>query len=325
MPLSPSVGQRLPRFISTIEWFRRTNVVPKRITKAQELNVLIKAPERGSFPVDIILPAAVTVATELSKVPLDIFVQYIVSQIQRILPGEEDALLEASKIQLKLEKERTKQTKEETKRIEAMAAMVKDQNISHRTALKMLDKAIADRSKALVALDDLDSQSLREKLQLMGAREDAFQDHLKQLEAIPSDKLIRLASKVRPQLADMGLPLRKNGSASTMAMTSGKDRAIIAKFNDEEIRDINSRELDEETRVVEASFRAYDRDTGVGKFDLPQDDLKRITFSVTPNDRTTLRPKILNAINKDAVHTQVRFFKNKSGAITSAIIQGIED
>lgn len=313
------------RFVSTIEWFRRTNVVPKRITKAQEINVIIKASERGSFPIDIIVPAALTVATELSKVPLDILVQYIVSQIQRILPGEEDALLAAAKVQLDLEKEKTKQTKEETKRIEAIAEMVKDQNVSHRVALKILEKAMVDRSKALAALDDFDSQGIREKLQLMGQREDAFATHRGQLESIPSDKLIRLASKVRPQMADMGIPLRKKGSASVMAMTSGEKRKVIAKFDADEIKDINSRDLDEEVMIVEASFRAYDRDTGIGKFDLPQVDLKRVTFSVPPGDRTVLRPKVLDAINKDAVNAEVRFFKNKSGAITSAIIQDIEE
>ena len=108
-----------------------------------------------------------------------------------------------------------------------------------------------------------------------------------------------------------------------MEITSGKDRKVIAKFDKDEIKDINSRDLDEEVKVVEASFRAYDRDTGMGKFDLPLDNLRRLTFSVPPGDRTVLRSKILDAINEDAVKTTVRFFKDKSGALTSAIIQDI--
>lgn len=155
----------------------------------------------------------------------------------------------------------------------------------------------------------------------MERREKSFEEHLAALESIPSEKLIRLASKVRPQIAEMGLPLR--GSATVMEITSGKDRKVIAKFDKDEIKDINSRDLDEEVKVVEASFRAYDRDTGMGKFDLPLDNLRRLTFSVPPGDRTVLRSKILDAINEDAVKTTVRFFKDKSGALTSAIIQDI--
>ena len=311
------------RFVATIEYFRRTGVVPRRITRAQDLDVIIEAPVRGSFPIDIIVPIATQAASALSAVPLEIFIQYVVSQVQRLFPSEEAALLQAAELQLRIDKEKTKQTKEETKRIEAMAAMVKEQNVSQRLALKLVQDAQKAQTKALSALMDVNVHSLRDKLELMERREKAFNEHLEKLEKIPSDKLVRLASKVRPQIAEMGLPLRK--SAAVMLMTSGQDKRLIAKFDNDEIKDINSRILDEEVLTVEASFRAYDRDTGIGKFDLPADELRRVTFSVTPGDRTNLRPKVLAAINQDAVHTSVRFFKDKSGAVTSAIVQDILD
>lgn len=297
------------RFISTVERFRRTNHVPKRIMRAQELGVIIEAPHRGSFPVEILVPVVDALATGLANVPLEILVQYIVSQVQRIYPGEEQALLQAAQVQLNMEKERTKQSKEETKRTEAMRDMVKDQNLNQRLVLKMLREAQQTQSKVLSALEDFDINALREKLELMERREKAFDEHLEALESIPSDKLIRLTSKVRPQIAEMGLPLR--GSATVMEITSGKERKVIAKFDKDGIKDINSRELDEEVKVVEASFRAYDRDTGIGKFDLPEDDLRRLTFSVP--------------VGEDAVHTTVRFFRDKGGTLTSAIVQDVDD
>jgi hypothetical protein len=310
------------RFVTTIEYFRQTETVPRKILKQQNVGIVIEAPEKGSFPVDVIIPVALTLTTELSKVPLEIFIQYIVSQIQRIFPGEEAALLEAARVQLGIEKERTKQSKEETKRIQSMEAMVRDQNLNHKLALEMIDRAMQAQTKALSAMEDVNVQLLKEKLELMSNREKTFEAYQRQLETIPSEKLIRLASKVRPQVAAMGVPLRK--SARVMKFASGPERKVIAKFDAEEIKDINSRDLDEEVAVVEASFRAYDRDTGIGKMDLPQDNLRRVTFSVPPGDRTVLRPKILAAIDQDAVTTTVLFFRDKSKAITSAIIQDIE-
>jgi hypothetical protein len=201
--------------------------------------------------------------------------------------------------------------------------MVADQNVNQRLALEIIKDAQSSQSKVLSAFADVNAASLLEKLELMKSREEAFKKHLDKLEAIPSDKMIRLATKVRPQIAEMGLPLRK--SAKVMAVTSGKRRHVIAKFDEEEVRDINSRDLDEEVRSIAAIFKAYDRDTGIGKFDLPDECLWRLTFNVPPGARTALRPKILDAINKDAVRATVRFFRDKSGAFTSAIIQSIGD
>jgi hypothetical protein len=109
-----------------------------------------------------------------------------------------------------------------------------------------------------------------------------------------------------------------------MSIASGEERKTIARFDGEEIKDINSRNLAEESKTVEARFTAYDRDAGIGKLDLVQEDVRRLTFAIPPGNRTALRPRVLKAMDLDAVVTSVRFFRDKSGAFTSAIVQDIE-
>lgn len=44
------------RLVSTIEVYRRTGRVPQKITQKMKIDLLIRAPEKGSFPIDILAP-----------------------------------------------------------------------------------------------------------------------------------------------------------------------------------------------------------------------------------------------------------------------------
>jgi hypothetical protein len=88
------------RFISTIETFRRTGRVPQRIVGAAKVELIIKAAERGSFPIDIIAPIATVAGSELASLPLKILTEYVLHYVQRILPSDEAKILRATKLQL---------------------------------------------------------------------------------------------------------------------------------------------------------------------------------------------------------------------------------
>lgn len=316
------------RFVSTIETFRRSGRVPKRIAAGANIDLIIKAPVQGSFPIDIIAPIVTSVGTELASIPLKILVEYVMHSVQRLLPKQENALLKAAEIYVEVEKQRTAQVASqqegETARIDAIARMVADQNVTTRAALDLIAQTREKNSSAYDYLEEVvgNVAELKDRLSLMEKREESFQEYRSELESVEDERMLRLTSKVRPQIAEMALPLRK--SASYMALTSGESRNVSARLNSEEAHDINSRRLSDEAMDQAVRLAAYDRDTGVGKLDLLDISLKRVSFSVPPASRNRLRSKIAEAIDKEAVQAVFRVFKDQSGQITSVILEDIE-
>ena len=96
-----------------------------------------------------------------------------------------------------------------------------------------------------------------------------------------------------------------------MKLAEGSTRRTFADLDKEAIDDINSRSLDEESSNLEIQVKAYDRDTGIGKCDLVEEDLRRVSFSVPVEIRTKLRRTITRAMNEDAVEAEVRLFRTK--------------
>lgn len=316
------------RFISTIETFRRTGRVPKRIVAGSNIDLIIKAPNQGSFPIDIIAPIATSVGTELASIPLKILVEYVMHSVQRLLPKQENAVLKAAEIHLEYERERTAQVTAqqggETARLDAIARMVADQNVTTRAALDLIAQTQARNSSAYEVLEEAvgDVADLKDRLTLMEKREESFREYRSELENVEDERMLRLTSKVRPQIAEMALPLRK--SASYMAVTTGDSRVVSARLNKDEAQDINSRRLTDEVANQDVRLAAYDRDTGVGKLDLIDLSLKRVSFSVPPASRSRLRSKIADAIDRESVPASFRIFKDRSDQITSVVLEDIQ-
>jgi hypothetical protein len=111
----------LARFISTIEHFRRTGEVAERINSRTYVELLISAPQRGSFIQDVLiesLKSGVAEAISASFVALFAYVWHM------LVPRREKTdktLLELAKIKLAIEGQRTEQQREKTAQIRAIA------------------------------------------------------------------------------------------------------------------------------------------------------------------------------------------------------------
>lgn len=127
---------------------------------------------------------------------------------------------------------------------------------------------------------------------------------------------------MRPQINEIGLPLR--GSAEIVQFSIGERREKFATYNKESIKDINSRLLDASATDAELRLFAYDRDSGIGKCDVISEGIYRVSCATPIELRGELRPKILKAIDRDAVKARVRYFRNKDGGVTSLQIEDID-
>ena len=310
------------RFLSTIEAFRRTQRVPDRITPSLSVDFIIEAPTRSSFPLDVLVPIAQQVGPALASVPLSVITEYVVAQLQKLTSSEEGAVIKAAAIELERERERTRQSEQETERIRELRKVVEAGSVNNQTAFDLVQNLVNNRGSGFVALqqDGVDANRLAERLRLGQQRQQNLDEHESALSQIDPDKIIRLTSKVRPQFLDMGLPLRK--SADVVYLSRGEERRPFAEFDAKDIQDINDRQMDEDATYENVRVVAYDRDTGSGKLDMPDENLRRVSFSIPSGARRLLQSDVANAIDADLVTVSLRRFRDLNGKVTSVVIDG---
>lgn len=278
----------------------------------------MRAPERGSFPIDLIIPIRETLSQfkDLTGIPVGTFVEYVVHLVSRKNSKYEAVVIELAKIELS-------KSREETKRTAEIRKIVGSQSMLTRAALDVLSASMNSTDPRIrdLGVDQSKIASITSDLQEGLRRETNLQPHRAKLESIPEDKLIRLARKVRPQIADAGLPLRK--SAETMRFTQGSDHRTIATLDKSDIAYIAGHNIDKELSAASLRFIVYDRDQGTGKCDVVNLELYRISFSLPTSIRRRLKRRVIDALDHDAEETRVRYVRNRDQTITSLIIEDI--
>lgn len=315
------------RMIATIEHFRRTGQIAQRINRNSYVNLIIRAPEKGSFPLDILIPIFSEIAKEApnyAKVPIGVLLKYVAHSVTSYLsPKQEKEVLAAGQAFVRMAEETTKQSAQETSRIESIERMVANQNVTTQAALDVIKTMIARPDQNLARIDaTVESLSqIAQRLTEHQSREKEFAPYRRDLESIGQEKLVKLTRKIRPQITEVGLPLRN--SADVMKLTSGRARNVFATYDWSTLAEINSKSLDAHSTKVEIRIPAYDRDTGVGKCDILEEQLRRVAFSVPVQLRTQLRRKIVKAMDADAVIAQIRYFRNKDNSITALQLEDV--
>jgi hypothetical protein len=208
----------IARLIATIEHFRRTGSVASRITEKSYVSILIKAPEHGSFPIDVIIP----LITEGSRIvaeyhiPVGTFLEYIIHTVKSLLPKHEKLIVELGKLEIQKEQQRTLQSVQETQRLHEVRKMVESGNIVTSTALKVVETALASTDTRLAQIGTSQNEMIevRNQLRESKSRERQFSRYQSEFEGIDESDLARLVTRVRPQLAEVGLPLKRSATTA---------------------------------------------------------------------------------------------------------------
>lgn len=320
------------RLVSTIEVYRRTGRVPQKITRQMKVDLIIRAPEKGSFPIDILAPLIADAGhykALISQIPLDVFLKYLLQAVKTLLPNSQDRIVEIAKIDLEREKHRTAQSQQETKRVSELRKIVESGNATTQSALDLLRRQIDKPDTALFELNETVASltSLKVEVEEIIERESTLQSYAPAFEALPRKDLAALTKKLRPQIAELGVPLGK--SAKIVKITEGRKRSAIATFDDRKMADIQSRELDEDEVSVGIRVIYYDRDGGYGRCDIfdnvddEEAELKKISFSVGSARKNTLRSPLLAAEDLGVVPALVRYFRDKDNNITSVLVEDV--
>lgn len=312
------------RLVAVIEYYRRSGRVTQRITKDANVSVIVSAPKQGSFWVDALILVSGQVIPALKDVPFDVFFSFIMDVVLPKREERDDRILELAKIRLAEEKEKTKQTVQETERFKIFSEAISQQNLTTRQALETINWAVRSPNTAVgrAEFSQTEFKELEADFSARQIREAKIEKHRSALETVSADDLQKLTSRTRPLVAETGLPLRKSAKKMSFTGDGDKKRSLI-HFDEDEIRELNEKSIKGKRVRLLAKIKSYDRESGWGKVRLSQ-DASIIPFVVPLSERSNLVPKIALALTDQEKKITANTVMNRSNQITSLILVDME-
>jgi hypothetical protein len=314
----------LARFITTIEHFRRTGLIAERINSRNYVELVVSAPERGSFILDILIESIKDGTAELVAAPFAAFFGYVWHMLIPRRDRTDQATIELARLKLAVEVERTAQAKEKTGQLAHIRAIADGERASAADAIALFEWARGvprDIADALETSPGERVDMLRE-LEAEREREEEFSDDQDELANLDEGALNKLTSRLRPMVGDISLPLKR--SATTMTIGSAEsEHENLAYITTDIVRLIQTRTPEDELVEIRGHIKSYDRDIGLGK--VQSDELPRVlNFIVPVAERRNLRDQILAAMRINVVTLVVRRVVDDGGNPTSLILVDLE-
>jgi hypothetical protein len=317
----------LSRFITIIEQYRRTGGVIDRVTASKTIDMVVSAPVRGSFGLEILVPAVGQVAGDIVQVSFKELFAFVWAKLLPPDEGRDKMSVELAKVELARDRERTRRAEiregGETDRLRIFADVVKNQSATTLQALELVDRALQngdprtlragyDPEKLIREREMLAADVIRERL--LGTAEKAF-------ESSDPRSINRLASKVRPMVEEIGLPLRNSAERCVIGDADNDDAFI--RLDEDRLRAVNTRDIDDNEFEVRCIIRSYDKFTGRGKVE--SDDFEKTMFFMVETElKKALRNKIISAMRQNYVRCQFAAYRDASDVITSLILRDVD-
>ena len=303
------------RFFSTVEHFRRTGFVAKRITGDAKIQIFVQPAAEGSFIEDIVIPAMREVSATAISTPLTTLITYV---WHLILPKSEETESDVIKMaQIRLEEERLR-----TDQITAFTQIIESQTATTQQALEMVTWAQQSGSTRLGDEGLLSGRlgQIETELSEFRNREAHLAEHQDALENIDPEARRLLLSRAASIVPDMVVPMRR--SADTATFTSTSSRLPLLRLDSTTSQLISTKSLDHLLSELNGRVRAYDVDIGVGKF--ISDSLDRpLNFSVPVELRNEWRDVILEAMKKPTCTLICQRYLDRAGTTTSLLFDSI--
>lgn len=302
------------RLVATIENFRRTGEVAQRISANIQADILVEAPERGSFTEKLLVLVQEGAATAISAQ----FSALLALAWNAILPRSEKTdsdVLTIANIMLQEEKETTAQFRE-------MRKIVESGNATTQQALGLVAHALQSSNPAF-GRSDLTGRRLGEMQDELLSEHQRNQDiggARAALEQVDSRKLVTLSSRLRSIVPDIAKPLEK--SADEVLISANDSRAPTIRINKSTVREISEKLIEEDVVEMKVRLRSYDRDRGIGKVSSPSLP-RQLNILVPPEKMRVVRDSILEAMRREEVMISCRIVLDRSGLPTSLILEGI--
>lgn len=303
------------RILTTIEQFRRSGKVIDKVSKNQKVTLIVSAPEKGSFELDIKIAVRDASETYLSGIPFELLLSVV---LDRLIPkGEEYSNLVSrlAKIQVAEKPEDVEWLKTLTQISDGGVAQAEDALRVVRHALNSSNPAIG---RAEIDPDDIRRAQLF--LESDVKREEIIDKYHGLAGKIDYSELDKLVAKVRPIFSEVAVPF--SSSATNLTIGRGKNKDKYYRLDGERLDFIKSRVLDETEVELRVRIKSYDRETGTGR--MRSDNFVGVkSFQVDPDVRGEVQPEIIRAMNRRDVTLGCARYTDKNGIVTSYVVRSI--
>ena len=318
----------LSRFINVVEIYRRSGVVVDKITKGRSIDMIVSAPEKGTFHLEILLPIAVEIAKQAQEVSFKALFSYV---WERLIPHSEkrtDIAIQLATVELARDQERTKQVEAqqggETERLRIVGEIAAGNGATLRQLIDLFDRSSNSPDVRMFrnGITPEDVEREREFLIADAIREEQFLRSVPALNAISEADMNKLVTKLRPMVGDIALPLRRSADRCYIGDASNDNSYV--RLDEDRVVDVTSRELDDDEFETEGLIRSFDRYTFHGKIEESDDFDKTMYYTVEVENRSFLRPKLIAALRNRKLKIRYATYRDAAGNITSLVLRDIE-
>lgn len=288
------------RLLVKLEQFRNTGAFVKKITNSSNRDIVIEAPERGSFDLTVILPIALAARDAFISTSISGLFSYVYERISG--KSSDGDVVNALNSQTEIVKQIGHIQEGNSENISrALDIIAADQKIKENLYRENQEHLLARLSEMERISEISDNKA-----------------SLARIDPVREQKLISMAA---PLISEMATVLRR--SADTLEISSIKDgdRKNIVYLNRRMAQEIELSSVDDQITLIAGDIVQYNKETGWGKIRL--DGIQLVSFNLPADIKDEMQTRILSSMGRSQAQLQSYIVRDKAGQMTRLIVVGI--
>jgi hypothetical protein len=287
-----------------LDIFRKTGVFPKKITYKNTPDILILPARRGSFGLEVLIPALAAAGPMIYEIPISYLFSYVADRIFKSGTSEQIARTLAER--------------------DGKLFQLFQENINGRddTIERTLD--LLGQQMAANANMHEDVKQLYERLLADQQRRGALREEAEVLRRIPPDSEANLLTMAAPLLKEMNVPLRRSASRLNIDAVANDNEFKILSANKEMADAVDTELVDDHLTRIDIDIVQFDKESGWGKFRNDEWD-GRASFSIPGDILDDLKQTAVDAMHQDMVEVDCVFVRSAAGIPQRIIVSDIRN
>lgn len=291
------------RLLVKLDNFRRNGSFPKKITYNNTPDILILPTRRGSFGIDIIVPAIQAAVPVIYEAPLGAMLSYVIDRV--FSSADDDAIKSALANNDHL--------------LDVFERTIEGRDQSLSRTLAMLQNRMDNN-------DDLNVKiiALYERILADQDRKSILSDVRAILQRIPPDDEAELITMAAPLLKEMNVPLRRSARRVSISTSANDNETRILHANKAMTDAVDTQKVDRRLTTIDINIVQFNKESGWGKFENEEWD-GRPSFSIPGEMLDDLKQFAVNAMHADMVEVDCYFVRSAAGLPQRIIVTDIRE
>jgi hypothetical protein len=299
------------RLLYTLEGFRKTGKVPKRVTLGVADTKFRVSGARPACWELFVREATQAAASTFVSLPISVLLEYALHLL--FPPKKQAENIDIEKLESILQTQSTVYIAA----LEAIKTADRNSTELAKSHLETINKLV----DALIAKGDKDTDTLDQAKSLKSSleRADTLSAHKQEIDKIGYERSEKLIKQTRTQVAEMGRPLIKSANKLTI-VTNPSGRELENVITAQDIETLSGNTIDDSSSVIEGILKSYDKETGWGKIrEIGTKDI--LYFQVRRKDLRNELESVTEAMNNDEVSISGKFVRDRNSVIKYMIYE----